>query len=77
MQPVIDLVYDLLGLAFWVGSIGLVLWWVWGMRKAGQPRRRTPREEAELASLRAAVDRDQDRLLGTLPPVTDDDRPTR
>lgn len=64
----VPLIYDLLGLVFWLGTIGLVVWWVWSMRKAAKPRRRTPREEAELSSLRAAIDRDQDRLLGTRRP---------
>lgn len=66
----IDLLDDLFGLLIWVGSLALVAWWLWGMKKASTPRKRTPREEAELASLRAAIDRDQDRLLRDLPPVS-------
>lgn len=52
-----DLLFDLLGLAYWAAIIGLVGWWVWRMKKASKPRRRTPREEAELAGLRAALER--------------------
>lgn len=59
----IDLFYDLLGLVVWIGTIALVAWWLWGMKKASAPRKRTEREDAELASLRAAIDRDQDRRL--------------
>ena len=66
----IELFYDLLGLIFWVGTFALIAWWIWGMKKASAPRKRTPREEAELASLRAAIDRDQDRVLRDLPPVS-------
>lgn len=62
--------YDLLRLLFWVGTFALVAWWLWGMKKASAPRKRTAREEAELASLRAAIDRDQDRVLRDLPPFT-------
>lgn len=65
----IDLLYDLLGVAYWLGIIGLVVWVVWSMKKASTPRKRSPREEAELASIRAATDRDQDEVLRTLPPT--------
>ena len=64
----IELFFDLLGLLFWIGTIAFVGWWLWGMKKASAPRKRTAREDAELASLRAAIDRDQDRLLKDLPP---------
>lgn len=64
----IDLFYDLLGLVVWIGTIALVAWWLWGMKKASAPRKRTEREDAELASLRAAIDRDQDRRLRDLAP---------
>lgn len=65
----IDLFYDLLGLAYWLAIIGLVVWVVWSMKKASKPRKRSPREQAELASLRAAMDQDQDEVLQTLPPT--------
>lgn len=67
----IDLLYDLLGLAYWLAIIGLVVWVVWSMKKASTPRKRSPREQAELASLRAAMDRDQDEVLRALPPTQD------
>ncbi len=52
-----DLLLDLLGLAYWAAVIGLIVWWVWSMKKASRPRPRTPREEAELHSLRVAIER--------------------
>ena len=75
----IDLFYDLLSLAYWLGIIGLVAWVVWSMKKASRPRKRSSREQAELASLRAAMDRDQDEVLRALPPTqgTPSARPQR
>lgn len=67
--------YDLVVLVVWVGTFALIGWWLWGMRKARAPRKRTPREEAELASLRAAIDRDQEQLLRDLPASSDETRP--
>jgi hypothetical protein len=52
-----ELLYDLLGLAYWAAIVGGVLWWIWIMRRGSRPRVRTPREEAELAGLRTAMDR--------------------
>ncbi len=52
-----DLLFDLLGLAYWAALIGLIVWWVWSIKKASRPRPRTQREEAELQSLRAAIER--------------------
>ena len=54
-----ELLYDLRGLAYWFAVIGVVLWWIWSIRRARRPRARTPREQAELAGLRAAIDRDR------------------
>lgn len=71
----IELFYDLLSLTFWLGTFALIVWWLWGMKKASTPRKRTTREEAELASLRGAIDRDQDELLRKLPPRSDPTRP--
>lgn len=51
----IELLYDLLGWAYWLAIIAVVVWWVNGMRKAAKPRPRTPQEEAELASVRRAL----------------------
>lgn len=62
-----ELLYDLLGLAYWAVIIGAVLWWIWSIRRARRPRARTPREQAELAGLRAAIDRD--RHEASRPPV--------
>jgi len=56
-----ELLYDLLGLAYWAAIIGGLLWWFLAVRKARRPRVRTPQEEAELAGLRAAIDRDRRR----------------
>lgn len=50
-------VSDLLAIASWAAIVGGVLWWIWSMRRGSRPRVRTPREEAELAGLRAAIDR--------------------
>lgn len=61
--------HELLGYAYWLGIIAVVVWWIWGMKKASKPRKRSPREEVELASLRAAIDGDQDEVLRRLPPV--------
>lgn len=55
----IDAFYDLLGLAYWLAIIVFVVWWVMSIRKAGKPRPRTPREEAELAALRQALERER------------------
>lgn len=49
--------YALLEIGFWVATLGLILWWFLSMRKASKPRVRTPREQAELDSVRAAVSR--------------------
>lgn len=54
-----ELLYDLLGLAYWAAIVGGVAWWVWSIRRARRPRAMTPREQAELAGLRVAVDRDR------------------
>ena len=59
-----DLFFDLLGLAYWAAIIGLVGWWVWSIQKASRPQRRTPREEAELAGLRAALERAERKSVG-------------
>jgi hypothetical protein len=56
---VTELLYDLLGLAYWAAIVGGVAWWIWSIRKARRPKARTPRDEAELAGLRAAIDRDR------------------
>jgi len=61
-----QLLYDLLGLAYWAAIAGGVLWWVWSMRRRSRPRVRTPQEQAELAGLRAAMDRDRSRPEGRL-----------
>lgn len=53
-----DLLYDLLGLAYWAAIIGGLLWWFLSIRRARRPRVRTPQEHAELAGLRAAIERD-------------------
>lgn len=54
-----DLLFDLLGYAYWAAIVGVVVWWVWSMNKASKRRRRSPREDAELAGLRDAIERDQ------------------
>lgn len=55
----IELLYRLLGYAYWAGLVAVVVWWVWSVRKAQRPRRRTSREEAELTALREALARGQ------------------
>ena len=72
----IELFYDVLGLVFWLGTLGLVGWWVWSMRKAATPRRRTPREEAELAGLRAALDAERTLTPNEPPTRASDPGPT-
>ena len=59
-----DLLFDLLGFAYWAAIIGLVMWWVWSTKKASRPQRRTPREDAELAGLRAALARAERQSVG-------------
>ena len=54
-----QLLYDLLGLAYWAAIVGGVLWWILSMRRNSRPRVRTLQEQAELAGLRAAMDRDR------------------
>lgn len=54
-----ELLSDLLVLAYWAAIIGGVLWWIWSIRRSSRPRSRTPREDAELAGLRTAIDRDR------------------
>lgn len=54
-----ELLYDLLGLAYWAAILGGLLWWFLSVRKARRPRVRTPQEHAEIAGLRAAIDRDR------------------
>ncbi len=51
-----ELLYELLGLVYWAAIAGGVMWWIWSRRRGSRPRVRTPREEAELARLRAAID---------------------
>ena len=58
------LLSDLLGLAYWAAILGGVLWWIWIVRKGRRPHARTPREEAELAGLRAAMERDRSQPVG-------------
>lgn len=70
----IELLYDLVGLVFWFGTFAFVAWWLWSMRKGSVAPKRTPREEQELADLRAAIGRDQDRLLADLPSLSDEGR---
>ncbi len=59
-----ELLYDLLGLAYWAAIVGGLLWWVWSIRRGNRPPGRTPREEAELAGLRAAIERDRREPAG-------------
>jgi len=59
-----ELLSDLLGLAYWAAIVGGVLWLLWSMRRRSRPRARTPREEAELASLRAAIHRGRHEPAG-------------
>ena len=59
-----ELLYDLLGLVYWAAIIGGVLWWIWSIRRSSRPRSRTPREEAELAGLRAAIERNERQTAG-------------
>lgn len=73
----LELLYDLRRLAFSLGTIGLVAFWVWSARRTTRPRPRTDREQAELAGLLAAIDADQDRLLRSLPAVNGAEPPTR
>ena len=47
---------DLLTYGYWLAVLGLVLWWVRGMRRAAKPPVRTDREEAELRNVKAALD---------------------
>ncbi len=54
-----ELLYDLLGLAYWAAILGGVAWWIWSIRKARRPRAMTPRDQDELAGLRAAIDRNR------------------
>lgn len=59
-----ELLRDLLGLAYWAAIVGGVLWWVWSIRRSRRARSRTPREAAELAGLRAAIERDRRQTAG-------------
>ncbi len=61
-----QLLCDLLGLAYWAAIGGGVLWWILSMRRNSRPRVRTPREQAELAELRAAIDRARREPAGRL-----------
>ena len=54
-----ELLDDLLGLVYWAAILGGILWWIWSIRQSSQTRSRTPREDAELAGLQAAIDRDR------------------
>lgn len=59
-----ELLSNLLGLSYWVAILGGVLWWIWSLRRGRRPRGRTPREDAELAGLRAAMERDRSHPAG-------------
>ena len=59
-----ELLSDLLGLMYWAAIIGGVLWWIWSIRRSSRLRSRTPREVAELAGLRAAIDREWRQTAG-------------
>ncbi len=48
---------DVLTVAYWLALLGLVAWWVIGVRRSSKPPARSAREEAELASVRAALAR--------------------
>lgn len=52
-----ELLDDPLALLYWVAIAAVVVWWAASMRKASRPRRRSPREDAELASVLAAIER--------------------
>lgn len=56
--------YDLLGFVSWAAVVAGVLWWIWSIRRSSRPRSRTPREQAELAGLRAAIDRGRSQSTG-------------
>lgn len=60
----IELLYALLGLAYWAAIIGGVLWLIWSIRRSRRAPSRTPREDAELDALRVAIDRDRHRTGG-------------
>ena len=59
-----ELLSDLLGLVYWVAIVGGVLWWIWSIGRSSRARSRTPREDAELAGLHAAIDRDRSLTAG-------------
>lgn len=59
-----ELLYGLLSYAYWAAIIGGIVWWVWSMRRSRRAPVRTPREDAELAGLRAATHRAAEQPTG-------------
>ena len=59
-----EVLSDLLGLACWAAIVGGLLWWIWSIRRSAGARLRTPREDAELAGLRAAIDSGRRQTAG-------------
>lgn len=52
-----ELLYRAYEIIVWGGTLLLVLYWLWAMRRAKRPVKLTREERAELASLREAVGR--------------------
>jgi hypothetical protein len=64
------LLENLFGLLYWLAILGGIAWWVWIVRKSrkvSSPKRST-RENAELASLRALLSEREDKSKGEWPP---------
>lgn len=51
----IETLYLLFEVLIWGGTIVFVVYWLWSMLRASRPRKRTNEEQAELESLRAAL----------------------
>lgn len=46
---------DLLRYGYWLAVLGLLLWWVRGMRRGAKAPARTAREQTELHDVQAAL----------------------
>lgn len=61
----LDLLASLFSLLVWGGSLALLAWWLWTLRRAGAPSAPRAEDQAELARLREHLGLDAAGTTGT------------